>query len=489
MPQVILLVNVVLAPLVAALLPLFFPPGGPRRNARLILSTVAALLPITLIDRVDGLSLGFAALVSTIALLATWFSSGGAAFVRRVGDIVGDPLEAAAWSRVSVYFGLLGAFWSAMLLVVLATNFTVLWLGISATTLATAFLVGFASESASLEAAWKYLVLCSVGIAFALLGMLVLAHVSLAAGIAPADSLSWNAIAAHAPAKAPPLARLAVALMLIGFGTKAGLVPMHSWLPDAHSKAPAPVSGLLSGVLVSCALYAIIRTLEVAKVLGAEPLAHTILLTVGALSTVFAGTLMLGQTELKRLLAYSTIEHAGIVALALGFGGPFGRLAALVHIIAHAFAKSAAFFTAGLVQRREQTTTLSGLHGLWNSGTGGRMLLATLTALSGLPPFGIFVSELLVVMAGVIARDWLPLGAGLVGIALAFTALSRAAIEIESGSSHPRKKAEGGPLRTPLSTGAAAVALAGAFAAAFVPWTALGGALLSAATAVAGQAP
>ena len=485
----ILLVAVILAPLAASLLPLFLPTGGPRREARLVLSTLAALLPATLIGRVDGLSLGFAALVSSIALLATWFSSGGAAFGQRVGDIVGDPQAAAAWSRVSVYFGLLGAFWSAMLLVVLATNFTVLWLGISATTLATAFLVGFASESASLEAAWKYLVLCSVGIAFALLGMLVLAHVTLAAGIAPAEALSWKAIAAHAPSNAPPLARLAVALMLIGFATKAGLVPMHSWLPDAHSKAPAPVSGLLSGVLVSCALYALIRTLEVAAVLGAEPLARAILLTAGALSTVFAGTLMLGQTELKRLLAYSTIEHAGIVALALGFGGPFGRLAALVHVIAHAFAKSAAFFSAGLVQRREQTTALGELHGLWRSGPAGKMLLATLTALAGMPPFGIFVSELLVVMAGVIAHAWLPLGAGLVGVALAFTALSRAAIEIESGSPHPHKKALGGPLRTPLSTGAAAVALAGAFASAFVPWTALGGVLVSAATAVAGAAP
>jgi hydrogenase-4 component F len=482
---------VVLAPLAASLIPLCFPVGGPRRRARLVLTTLAALLPASLVfgGRVDGLSLGFAALVSIIGLLTTWFSSGGAAFESRVGDVVGDPREAAAWSRVSVYFSLLGAFWSAMLLVVLATNFTVLWLGISATTLATAFLVGFVGEPAALEAAWKYLVLCSVGIAFALLGILVLAHVSLAAGLAPAQALSWSALAGHAPAAAPPLARLATALMLVGFATKAGLVPMHSWLPDAHSKAPAPVSGLLSGVLISCALYAIMRTLEVATVLGAGPLAHDLLLWLGSLSTLVAGASMLAQRDLKRLLAYSTIEHAGIVALALGFGGPLGQIAALVHVVAHAFAKSAAFFAAGLVLRERHTTSLGQLHGLWQAGASGRMLLGALTALAGLPPFGLFVSELLVVIAGVLAGRWLPLIVGLVGMALAFAALSRAAIELESGRTTQRTPRSEAAPRAPLSGGAAAVALAGAFVATFVPWSGLAAPLQAAAAAIAGRAP
>lgn len=479
------IVPVVLSPLAASLLPLAVPAGAARRRAKVTLAACGALAPLAMIGRVDALSLSFAALVSMLGFLATAFSVGGAIFEQRVGDIVGDPDEAVTWSRVSVYYALLGSFWSAMLLVVLADNFSMLWLGISATTLATAFLVGFAGEAESLEAAWKYLVLCSVGIAFALFGLMALAHVTLALGLPPAQALSWSAIAAHPPLGAPPLARLAIALMIIGFSTKAGLVPMHAWLPDAHSKAPAPVSGLLSGVLVSCALYALMRTLGVATALGAGPLAHSLLLWLGALSTVVAGALMLTQTDLKRLLAYSTVEHAGIVALALGFGGKLGTLAALAHVLSHAFAKSAAFLAAGLVQRERRTTSLFQLRGLWGSGTGGRMLLAALSALGGLPPFGIFVSELLVVIAGALAGQWVALALGLVGMAFAFAALSRAAIEIESGHASPEGY-HAPTSRAVTSVAAAALALGGALAAALVPWTGLGGMLQTVAAALDG---
>jgi hydrogenase-4 component F len=479
---------VILAPLAAALVPLLVPLGEPRRWTRIGLALLAALLLPALASRVDGLSLGFGALVSTISVLAIAFSAGGATWERRVGDLVGDAQEAAAWSRVSIYYALLGAFWSAMLLVVLAGNFTLLWLGISTTTLTTAFLVGFAGEAASLEAAWKYLVLCSVGIAFAMLGILMLGHVTLAAGLGPAHALAWSAILHAPPLGAPPLGRLAIALMLIGFATKAGLVPMHAWLPDAHSKAPAPVSGLLSGVLVSCALYAIMRTLSVADAIGAGVLAHDILLWLGALSTVGAGVLMLAQRDLKRLLAYSTIEHAGIVALALGFGGTLGTIAALVHVVAHAFAKSAAFFATGLVQRERHTTTIGELHALWQFGP-GRMLLGALTALGGMPPFGIFVSELLVLIAGVAAGRWPALVAGAAGMALGFVALARAAIATQTGHVKVTAPRLTGFMRTPASAGAAALALAGACAAAFVLWTPLGATLHSVAAGLIGHAP
>lgn len=483
---------VVLAPFAASLVPLAYTAGPARRRAKVTFAALAALAPLLMAWRVDGLSLGFAALVSMLGLLATAFSVGGAMFERRVGDIVGDPDEAVTWSRVSVYYALLGAFWSAMLLVVLADNFSLLWLGISATTLATAFLVGFGGETESLEAAWKYLVLCSVGIAFALFGLMVLAHVTLALGLDPAHALSWAAIVQHPSDHSAPLARLAIALMTIGFATKAGLVPMHAWLPDAHSKAPAPVSGLLSGVLVSCALYALMRTLTVATALGVGPLAHAILLWLGALSTVVAGALMLTQTDLKRLLAYSTVEHAGIVALALGFGGKLGTVAALVHLLAHAFAKSAAFLATGLVQRERHTTSLAKLRGLWQSGAGGRMLLAALSALGGLPPFGIFVSELLVVAAGVLSGQWTALVLGLVGMAFAFAALSRAAIEIESGHAPPAADAQrAASARGPggVSTAAAALALGGALAVALVPWTTLGSLMQSVAATIGSPHP
>jgi hydrogenase-4 component F len=469
----------IVAPLAGALLARLIPKREARRVARLVFATIAALLPLGAIGSVDGLSLVFATLVSSLGLLATIFSAG----------ILADDWTKgyALWSRKPFYFIFLGAFWSAMLLVVLAPNFGLLWLGISLTTLATAFLVGYSGEVAALEAAWKYLVLCSVGIAFALLGIVVLAHVSIADGIGPAGALSWMAIGAHGPASTPVLARLAVALMIIGFGTKAGLVPMHAWLPDAHSKAPAPISALLSGVLVSCALYAIMRTLGVASVLGVGSFGTNLLLWLGALSTIVAGALMLTQRDLKRLLAYSTVEHAGLVALALGFGTPLGWFAALFHLVAHAFAKSSAFFGAGIVQRDRSSTEITRLRALWEGNPSGRLLVAALGALSGMPPFGLFVSELLIVVAGVAARQWIPLAIGIAGLVLAFAALARAAIEIAGGAPPDTVAAL---RRAPVfsTTLSIVLALGCAAALAIVPWTSFA-VLLRAAAATIGAQP
>jgi hydrogenase-4 component F len=408
----------------------------------------------------DGLSLLLAGIVTSLTLLAVVFSA-GVRFTKASGPRM-------PWSHRPVYYVLLAVFGGAMLLVVLVHDFALLWFGVSLTTLATAFLVGYSGEPAALEAAWKYLVLCSVGIALALLGIVMLARAGLDAGLTPAQALDWNAIAAHAGAfSASPLARLAIAIAIVGFATKAGLVPMHAWLPDAHSKAPAPISGLLSGVLVSCALYAVVRTLGVAGALGAGASAQTLVLWLGAASIVVAGTLMLTQRDLKRLLAYSTVEHAGIVALALGFGGPLGVFAALFHLTAHAFAKSTAFLAVGLVQNERGTTEIGRLRGLWSSGSAGRLLLGSLTALSGMPPFGLFVSELLVVAAGIAAHRWLALGVAAPGLLLAFAALTRAAVEIEGGQPRTRSRAN----VPALAIAAAAAGLAGSAAIAIVPWT------------------
>lgn len=469
------------APLAFALGVRLVPQRAARRAARLLLAVVTALLPLAAAGSLDGLSRVFVAIVSLLGLFATFFSAG----------ILADDWTSgyALWSSKPVYFVLLGAFWSAMLLVVMATNFAALWLGISLTTLATAFLVGYSGEPAALEAAWKYLVLCSVGISFALLGIVVLAHVSIADGLAPTAALSWTAIAAHGQTGFAVLARLAVALMIAGFATKAGLVPMHAWLPDAHSKAPAPISGLLSGVLVSCALYAIMRTLGMAVALGAGAFASALLVWFGALSIVVAGVLMLTQTDLKRLLAYSTVEHTGIVAIALGFGGPIGWFAALFHVVVHAFAKSSAFFCAGIVQRERGSTEMRHLHGLWNGGAPGRILLGSLGALSGMPPFGLFFSELLVVYAGVAAHKWAPLAIGILGLVLAFAAIARAAIEIEAGevpSGSAKTPASSARSYARLATLTAAVALTCALVLALLPWSVAGAALQAIAATIGG---
>ena len=481
---------IVAAPLLLALITVAIQYRQTRQFARIVLALCAALLPLALVRTLDGLSLVFVAIVSILGFAATVFSAGTFTTGWESADTI--------WSRKSIYFVLLGAFWSAMLLAVVADNFATLWLGISATTLATAFLVGFSGEPAALEAAWKYLVLCSVGLGFALLGIIVLGHISIANGLDPRTALSWVSISSHPAAHSPvPLARLATALMLIGFATKAGLVPMHAWLPDAHSKSPAPISALLSGVLVSCALYAIMRTLSIGAVLGSGPLLHSMLQWLGALSIVVASVLMLSQRDLKRLLAYSTIEHAGIVALALGFGGDLGLFAGLLHIVAHAFAKSSAFFAAGLIQREQQTTELSRLHALWNSGSSGRFLLGSLTALSGMPPFGVFVSEFLLVLAGVAAGAWIPLCIGLIGLLLAFSAIARVAIDIESGHPHARPSLEvlrdhhstfgftrvhGAAVLPRLASGVAAAVLIVAVGVSVVPWTIVGSQLHTTAT-------
>src|ERR1019366_4784920 len=292
------------------------PVRRPLRAAFSVIAFVLALVALPEIDRLSGL---FVVIISVLSLMATMYS---------LSLFPGSQYETDHWAGRPVYCILLGAFSTSMLAAVASTTFIGLWIGISATTLATTFLVGFSGDKAALEAAWKYLMLCSFGIAIALIGIFLLGHAALNAHLAPG---------------------VALLLMLLGFGTKAGLVPMHSWLPDAHSKAPAAISALLSGLLVSCALYAIVRVQHVAAVV-APALFNDALLVLGSLSILVAAMLMLAQRDIKRLLSYSTVEHAGLVSIALGLGTPLGAFAAMYHIVNHAFTKSLAFFAVGIVQ-------------------------------------------------------------------------------------------------------------------------------------------
>jgi hydrogenase-4 component F len=397
-----------------------------RRFSRILFAVIAALIGTLTAVNLDHLSAIFVLVVCALSLIATVFST----------SIVPTNADSSElrWSSKPVYFILLGAFWSSMMLAVMSSSFIGLWAGISATTLATTFLVGFSGGKAALEAAWKYLILCSFGIGIALIGMLLLGRAALDAGIAPHDALAWNAIASHAHHLANPLTRVALVLMIIGFATKAGLVPMHSWLPDAHSKAPAPVSAVLSGLLVSCALYALIRVQSVAAMSDVGHRINGTLLLLGSASVLLAGLLMLAQQDVKRLLSYSTVEHSGLVAIALGCASPIGYFAALYHILNHAFTKSLAFLSVGIIAHKTGTTSISELHGLWRSSTSGKFLLAALVALAGLPPFGLFFSELLIVTACIAAKEWIPLVCALLGMLVAFAALCRLAINTESGS-------------------------------------------------------
>jgi hydrogenase-4 component F len=453
-------------PLLGSLISALIPYRDTRRIIRILLAGAATCVPFVVANRVDQLSLLFSVIVSILCFLATVYSTDLFSINWTGGEVF--------WSRKSVYFILLGAFWSSMLLVVLAQTFGALWFGIASTTFATAFLVGFSGEDAALEAAWKYLVLCSVGIGIALLGVILLANATLHAGATPDVALSWKAILGLHAAPSP-VVHLATALMVIGFGTKAGLFPLHAWLPDAHSKAPAPISGLLSGVLVSCALYAIVRTLQVAEFWHDAATLHVLLTWFGACSVFAAGLLMLVQRDLKRLLAYSTVEHAGIVVFALGVGGRLGIAAALLHVIAHAFSKSGAFFVAGITQREAATSGQRGA--LWTSSLGGRMLLLGLAALGGLPPFGLFCSEFLVALAAIEAHAWAPLIVATVGVLVAFGALIRTGLQVDptvsAGSSvvHPPASRRA---TMALSVSSASIALTLAALTSVIPWTGIG---------------
>lgn len=467
----------VLSPVTGALLSSLFGNVGWRRGARILFALSAAAAAFFALAQFDGLARVFGALVALLGALATIYSAGAFAPEWESADV--------AWSTKASYFNLLGLFWSAMTLVVFSDNFVALWVGIAITTLATTFLVGFAGDAASLEAAWKYLVLCSLGMSLALFGIVLLGRAAIDAGIAPDLALNWSALQAHGAGMNLPLVRLAMALTVMGFATKAGLAPMHAWLPDAHSKAPAPISALLSGVLVSCALYAVMRLESVSEAAGSLDFVRTLLLCLGSASTIISGGLMLAQRDLKRLLAYSTVEHVGIIALALGFGGPLGTLAAIIHVMNHAFAKSTGFLAAGAIQAARGTTKLSALTGLWQS-RNGRSLLCAAVALSGLPPFGLFASEVLTVLAGVAAHQWLALSFGIAGIALAFAALARAAINAGSGIAPPRLAQRSSTHSPFLVFVSVAATLALLSAASVLPWTIASGALKAAAAVLGG---
>ena len=461
----LLAIAALLAPTAGAVIASIFRSRDLRRFLRIAFAVIGLIVTIAWTHELDLLSSLFAILVSALCVLATAFST--SIFPTTVEAI--DP-----WSRRPVYFMLLGAFWSCMLVVVGSTTFLGVWIGISATTVATTFLVGYSGGKAALEAAWKYLILCTYGIGIALLGMLLLGHAAIDAGIAPSDALSWSVLGAHASGFTSATARVALVLMIVGFATKAGLVPMHAWLPDAHSKAPAPISAVLSGLLVSCALYAIMRVQAFAGMTTAAASAvDGALLVLGSISILVAAVLMLAQSDIKRLLSYSTVEHAGLVAIALGCASPLGTLAAIYHVINHASAKSLAFLSVGILQHNHGTTAIGGLRHVWQRGAPGKLFLGALVGLAGLPPFGLFLSELLIVAAAVAAHQWIALGCALAGMLLAFAALCRLAITVEAGSERKHSKPAEGARRAPrIALIVTSLAASAALVIAIVPFVA-----------------
>ena len=335
--------------------------------------------------RADGLSAFFLLNVAVISGLSLVYS------LDYLRHVEGERFSSARW-----FYALLLLFVFTMIGVCLSANLGLLWIMMEATTLASALLVGFYNTRGAIEAGWKYLIVCTVGIAFALFGTIVLYLAAIKSGLPPGVALDWKALMEAVPRLRgeAPLLKLAFVFVVVGYGTKIGFVPMHSWLPDAHAEAPSPISALLSGVLLNCAMYTLLRyDAIVARAVGAN-FSHTLLLIFGVLSLVAGGLLIVVQRDLKRLLAYSSIEHMGIVAIGIGLGGALGLYGALLHTFNHSLGKTLLFFAAGNVRQNFGTLRMDRIGGL------ARALPKTALALSlgslaivGLPPFALFVSE------------------------------------------------------------------------------------------------
>ena len=341
---------------------------------------------------VDALTAVLILVISAVGAAVVLASLG---YMRREVEHKRLPASQLRW-----YYLWLQLFLFMMLLSALAANLGILWTGIECTTVLSGVLVGFYRTPESLEAAWKYVVICSLGIALALFGTVLIYYSAVQVVGQGNSALDWATLAGVAPRLDSHLLRLSFGVMLVGFGTKAGLAPMHTWLPDAHSQAPTPISAALSAVLLNCALYAILRYHAIAvRALGPDFSSH-LLLAFGLFSIAVAIPFLLVQHDVKRLLAYSSMEHMGIITAAAGIGGRLGLFAALLHLVNHAFAKSAMFLNMGAIIQRLGTRNIRRLGGAAHllPGASAVALLGGL-ALAGSPPFGPFLGEFTAVRA------------------------------------------------------------------------------------------
>jgi hydrogenase-4 component F len=409
----------------------------------------------------DALS-GF--FLMTIAIVVALASVGSAAYLRAEearGHL--SPLQ------VRLYFVFFGLFASLMLAAFATGNLGLLWVLIEASTLASCVLVGLEAKALALEAAWKYIIISSFGVTIALAGTVFLYYGAGALTGSATDHLTWQFLHAHAGGLHTASLRLAFLLAVVGYGTKVGLAPMHTWLPDAHSEAPSPASAMLSAALLNTGMYAIVRFASIASAgLGGRYVNH-VLLVFGFLSVLVGTLFIVLRGNFKRLFAYSSIEHMGIIAVALGFGGVLGLYGALLHTLSHAIGKAVLFLTSGDVVLRYRTRLVDEVHGLIGAlpFSGVALVLASV-AVAGSPPFGLFLSELTIVRAG-FAGSSPALGfALLVLLAVVFIALMRATAGMTFGEGPARVvanpySARAGRLAAaaPLAVGLAALLVLG----------------------------
>ena len=309
--------------------------------------------------------------------------------------------------RLRLYHSMYQLFSFTMLLALTTNNLGILWVAMEAATLTTVLLVSVYRTAASLEAAWKYFILCGVGIAQALFGT-VLLYMAAERVIPPeSGALLWTQLDAVKAQLDPRIITLAFAFLFIGYGTKVGLVPVHNWLPDAHAEGPTPVSAVLSGLLLNVALYAILRCKVLTDGALQSRLAGTLMMGFGLLSVVAAAFLLTRQRDVKRMFAYSSIEHMGLMTFAFGLGGPIANYAGLLHMTVHSLIKSAIFFAVGHAAQKAGTQIMDDIRGLIRISpmVGWGLMLGSL-AILGMPPFGVFASEFLIITSAMREQPW-----------------------------------------------------------------------------------
>jgi hydrogenase-4 component F len=358
----------------------------------------------------------------------------------------------------------------AMNLALVANNIGLMWVAIELATLTTVVMVGIYRTSAALEAAWKYFILGSVGIALALFGTILVylaAEEHLGQGL---TAMAWDHLVRRSALFDPALLNLSFVFLLLGYGTKVGLAPVHAWLPDAHAEGPTPISAVLSGLLLNVALFALLRFKLIMagnpRVLSPGPM----MVTMGLVSLVFAGFMIYRRRDIKRMFAYSSIEHMGIITLAFGLGGPLASFAGLLHMTMHSLTKSAIFFGVGYVSQLEGTQRIADIRGLTQSEPLlGWLLLIGVAAIAGLPPFGIFTSEFLLVTSTFARLPWLAVLLGL-GLMIAFSALALRMHGVAFGETAQRHRLQAWRL-APMALHLLLVAVAGIYLpAAVIAW-------------------
>jgi hydrogenase-4 component F len=370
--------------------------------AVVLVARVVADGPLTAADEqffIDPLNVFLVALTAFVAMTTALFSRPYMRIERDHGRVN------AAGMRL--YHSMYQLFTLAMLVVLTTNNLGVMWVAMEAATLTTVLLVALYRTHASLEAAWKYFILCGVGIAQALLGTILVyfaAEKILGAGV---GSLLWTHLDQVKDQLEPTVMSIAFVFLLVGYGTKVGLVPLHNWLPDAHAEGPTPISAVLSGLLLNVALYSLIRFKVLTDGALERPFASHLLMGFGLASVVVAAFFLSRQRDVKRMFAYSSIEHMGLITFAFGMGGPVASFGGLLHMTVHSLTKSAIFFAVGHATQKAGTQVMADIRGLLrvNPTVGWGLMLGTV-AILGMPPFGVFASEFLILTTAIAQQPW-----------------------------------------------------------------------------------